>query len=151
MPSNFITSLGVACKDNPQIFINRLDSSAGNTPTDTSPFHNNLANRGQNTSGHTIALPSNMTFGDLSPDDAEIVSPGTKRARAHTFNIDDGLVITKYPCETESNQNNPASVEERKDTGRSDPNKNLTSGQEKFFNTKTPISQFDSTTDSSHR
>ena len=147
----FIQALGVICKDNPKILINRLDSSAGNTPTDISTIENTLRNRGQTTSGN--ALPSSMTFADLSPDEpGSATSPGTKRARAQTFNVDDELVITKYPCEAE-NGSNPISNEECKNikTSGSDCNKNLISGQEKIFNTKTPISAFDSTTDSSQR
>lgn len=119
MPVNFINALDIDCKENPKILINRLDSSNANTPISISAMESTFLNRGQNTSGH--ALPSTMTFGDLSPDGAETVSP--KRARAHTFNIDDGLIITKYPCETE-NENNLDSVEERKNTIGSDCNKN---------------------------
>ena len=80
MSNSFIHTLGVICKDNPKILINRLDSSAGNTPTDISTIENTLRYRGQ-TSGN--ALPSSMTFADLSPDDpGSATSPGTKRARA---------------------------------------------------------------------
>ena len=82
-----------------------------------------------------VAPPTAMTFGDLSPDGSD-VSPGTKRARAQTFNQDDGLTITRVTCEIESNVN-LISNEEHKGTESSDHYKNLISGQEKIFNTKT--------------
>ena len=47
-----------------------------------------------------------MTFADLSPDEPNsATSPGTKRARAQTFNVDDDLIITKYSCEQENDNN----------------------------------------------
>ena len=109
--SNFVKALE-ACKRDPQISINKLDSLTPSEINTPSPFGTNPAG----------GFP--MAFLALRADDSPC-SPNQKRDRAKTFNQDDSLTITKYP--TALVDGSTDSNEGKKNPFRPDCNKKLLS------------------------
>ena len=87
-----------------------------------------------------IAGSQNFTFGALGPEDVSSESPGTKRARALTFNKEDDLKIHHFKGESPS-----PDAEEKKVAHLSEEDRKQLSAK-KIINTKAK-SIFESTND----